>query len=168
MKVLVAYMSQTGNTKKVAEAILQEVQGEKEIRPLIEIDSLEGYDIIFLGFPIHQGAPPEEARAFLEKHAAGKNVALFVTHSAPEDFDGVEAWLANCRSAATGANLIGVFDCQGELGKEVADLMLASGDPGLVAAAQSRPLTLGQPDASRLDRARVFARETMVKHAPGG
>jgi flavodoxin len=168
MKVLVAYMSQTGSTKKAAEATFQEVQGGKEIRPLSEIDSLEGYDIAFLGFPIHQGGPPEEARGFLEKHANGKNIALFVTRSAPEDFDGLKEWLANCRAAAAGANVIGVFNCQGELGKEVADLMLASGDPGLVAAAQSRALTLGQPDASRLDRARVFARETMAKRATGG
>jgi len=168
MKTLVAYLSQTGTTKKVAEAIFQEIGGEKEIRPLSEIDSFEGCDIGFLGFPIHQGAPPEEARGFLEKHASGKNIALFVTHSAPEDSDGIEEWLANCRAAAAGATVIGVFNCQGELGKEVADLMLASGDPGLVAAAQSRALTLGQPDASRLDRARVFARETMAKRATGG
>ena len=30
MKVIVAYMSQTGNTRKVAEAIFEEIQSEKE------------------------------------------------------------------------------------------------------------------------------------------
>ncbi len=33
MKVIVTYMSQTGNTKKVAEAIFQEIKGKKEIKP---------------------------------------------------------------------------------------------------------------------------------------
>ncbi|MBM3155927.1 MAG: hypothetical protein FJ004_01415 [Chloroflexi bacterium] len=30
MKVLVAYMSQTGNTRKVAEAIFEEIHAEKD------------------------------------------------------------------------------------------------------------------------------------------
>lgn len=37
MKVLVAYMSQTGNTKEVAEAIFDEIKCEKEIKRLNEI-----------------------------------------------------------------------------------------------------------------------------------
>ena len=54
MKVLVSYMSKTGNTKKVAEAIFEEISDEKEIIPIDEVDSIEGFDIAFLGFPIHQ------------------------------------------------------------------------------------------------------------------
>ncbi len=34
MKVIVTYMSRTGNTKKVAEAIFQEIKGKKEIKPM--------------------------------------------------------------------------------------------------------------------------------------
>ena len=33
MKTLVTYMSQTGNTKRVAEAIFKEIKGKKEIKP---------------------------------------------------------------------------------------------------------------------------------------
>ena len=44
MKTLVTYMSQTGNTKKIAEAIYETISGEKEIKQLKEIDSLEDYD----------------------------------------------------------------------------------------------------------------------------
>jgi flavodoxin len=32
MKALVAYMSQTGNTRKVAQAIFDEIPGEKEMK----------------------------------------------------------------------------------------------------------------------------------------
>ena len=48
MKVLVAYKSVTGNTKKVAEAIFNEIEGEKEIKNLKEIKGIEGYDLAFL------------------------------------------------------------------------------------------------------------------------
>ena len=84
MKVLVAYMSQTGNTKKVAETIFQEIQVEKEIKELDDIDTLEGYDLTFVGFPIISFGVPKKAQKFFEKHAKGKKVALFITHGSPE------------------------------------------------------------------------------------
>jgi flavodoxin len=165
MKVIVGYVSQTGNTKKIAEAIIGEIQAEKDIRQLGEIDGLEGYDLAFVGFPIHGSFPAKDAEEFLEKHSAGKNVALFITHAAPEDREELPHWLDNCRAPAAGASLLGVFNCQGELAKEVADFMLKSGDSQLIAYAKERPLTVGQPDASRLERARVFAREVMQKYS---
>jgi len=39
VKTLVTYMSKTGNTKKVAEAIFDEINGEKEIKTIDEVDS---------------------------------------------------------------------------------------------------------------------------------
>jgi flavodoxin len=52
-RVLVAYMTSTGNTKKIAEAIYSEIATEKEIKPVREVQNLEGYDLAFLGFPTH-------------------------------------------------------------------------------------------------------------------
>ena len=115
MNVLVAYISLTGNTKKIAEAIFQEIQEEKEIKKLDEIDGLEGYDLAFVGFPIHGFGAPEDEKSFLEKHCRGKKIALFVTHGAPEHSGELEPWLAECKKAAAGANVIDMFNCQGEL-----------------------------------------------------
>jgi flavodoxin len=81
MKVLVAYRSQTGNTRKVAGAIYGETSAPKEIKRVEEVASLEGYDFAFLGFPIEWFGPGEKAKQFLEKHAKGKTVALFITHA---------------------------------------------------------------------------------------
>ena len=67
MKTLVAYLSQTGNTRKVAEAIFDEVQGEKAIANLNELDGLDGYDFYFVGFPIQAYGPAHAARVFLGK-----------------------------------------------------------------------------------------------------
>ena len=44
MKSLVTYMSQTGNTKKIAEAIFEELPGEKEIKPLDEVFETDDAD----------------------------------------------------------------------------------------------------------------------------
>jgi len=165
MKVIIGYLSQTGNTEKVAEAIFGEIQAEKYIRQLGEIEGLEGYDLAFIGFPIHGFGPAKDAKEFLGKHSAGKNVALFITHAAPEDSEELQQWLDDCKAPAAGASLLGVFDCQGELAKEVADFMLKSGDSQLIAYAKDRPSTVGQPDAARLRRARVFAREVMQKYS---
>ncbi len=166
MKVLVTYMSQTGNTKKVAEAIFQEIKGKKEIKPMQEVVSLAGYDLAFVGFPIQASGPAGDAKGFLEQHVKGKNVALFTTHAAPEDKPELKEWLDGCKAAAAGANLLGVFNCRGEMSQALTDFMLNSGDPGLVERGKKRSETLGQPDAMRLKKARNFAREIMKKVSP--
>lgn len=164
MKVIVVYMSQTGNTKKVAEAIFEEIQAEKELKALDELDSLKGYDLAFVGFPIQIYGPAQPAKAFLEEHAGGKDIVLFITHASPEDDKLLIQWLDACRAAAVGGNVVGLFHCRGELSEKVADMMKSSGDPDLVAWAEERPKTLGQPDETRLERARVFTREFMKNY----
>lgn len=164
MKVIVVYMSQTGNTKKVAEAIFEEIQAEKELKALDELDSLKGYDLAFVGFPIQIYGPAQPAKAFLEEHAGGKDIVLFITHASPEDDKLLIQWLDACRAAVVGGNVVGLFHCRGELSEKVADMMKSSGDPDLVAWAEERPKTLGQPDETRLERARVFTREFMKNY----
>ncbi|MDI6831662.1 MAG: flavodoxin family protein [Actinomycetota bacterium] len=165
MKVLVAYFSQTGKTRKVAEAIYESIEGERELKELGEVESLEGYDLSFIGFPIIAFGPAKEGREFLEQKAAGKKVALFVTHAAPEDQEGIEAWLEKCREAAALSDLMGFFDCQGELSQAIADALLKSDDPRMRSFGERRGETVGQPDETRLQRARDFAREVMAKVA---
>jgi len=167
MKVIVTYMSQTGNTKKVAEAIFKEIKGKKEIKQMSEVSSLDDYDLAFIGFPIQGYGPAGEGKSFLEQHVKGKNIALFVTHAAPEGNPEIKKGLDLCKAAAAGAKIMGVFDCRGELSQAVADFMLNSGDPGLVADAKKRSTTIGQPDAARLKKARTFAKEIIKKYPRG-
>jgi flavodoxin len=161
MKVLVAYMSSTGNTKKVAEAIYGEITGEKEIRPIKDVQDIGAYDISFLGFPTHQYGPDKKVKEFLEKHCTGgRKVALFVTHCAPEDVPEVLEWMAKFKQAAAGANLVGFFDCQGELAKGLELIMKISTNKKIRTFAKSHN-SKGQPDEARLMKARAFARDTM-------
>ena len=133
MKVIVAYYSQTGNTRKVAQTIFQEIKTEKCLKELKETKNLEGYELAFVGFPMHYGGPAKQAKSFLEKHTQGRKVAMFVTHATREDSKVLKKWLARCKNAATGAELVGFFNCHGKL------------------------------DATRLNRARDFAKKMMKK-----
>ena len=161
MNVLVTYFTQTGNTKKVAEAIHEEITEAKEIKELAAVESLEGRDLSFIGFPIMAFGPAKPAKEFLAAHAAGKRVALFITHASPEDSEPLEEWLAACREAAADTDLVGVFNCQGELAESIADLLANNEDPQIRAFAEGRSQTVGQPDEARLEKARAFAREIM-------
>jgi flavodoxin len=162
VKVVVAYVSRTGNTKKVAESIYEGIDGEKEILRTEEIDDLRGYDLIFFGFPIEGYGPPGEAKDFLEKHCEGKKVALFVTHAAPEGYELLKEWLANCWQAAARSAVAGTFNCQGDLSDDMRQKMLKHDDPMVRYWAEvSEPK--GNPDPRRLERARVFAKEMIQK-----
>lgn len=163
MKVLVAYLSKTGNTKKVAEAIFQEISDEKEMKPIDKVGSIEGYDIAFLGFPIHAMGPDKKTVELLEKHCInGRNVALFITHMAPEDAQELPTWLDKFRQAACGANVVDMFDCQGQVAKAIKLFMLMAPDAKLRSWAK-QDNSKGQPDKARLDRARAFSRDVMKR-----
>jgi flavodoxin len=163
MNVLVAYMTKTGNTKKVAEAIFDEIADKKDIKPIDEVDSLQVYDVAFLGFPIHQMGPDKKTTKLLEKHCVnGRRIVLFITHAGPEDSPDLPPMLEKFLSAARGATLVDMFHCQGELAKGIKRMM------SIMPSAKFRMWakmdnSQGQPDQTRIDRARAFSRAVMKK-----
>jgi flavodoxin len=159
MKAIVAYFSQTGNTRKVAEAIYEGIQCEKEIKQLEEADNINDYDLIFVGFPIQAFGPAQQGKDFLENRCQGRKVALFMTHASPEDFESLPEWLAACRESAAGADVVGMFNCQGELDDALLEVSRTSDDPEFRKLAELAATSKGQPDATRLERARTFAGE---------
>ena len=158
MKVLVAYMSQTGNTKKVAEAIYDVIPQPKEIKRIEDVTSLEGYDLSFLGFPTHNFGPSNQVKTFLKTHVKDRTIALFITHMAPEDAPPLHGWIQKFKDAAVGANIIGVFDCQGQASRLIKTLMLIP-----LFFMRQADTSQGQPDAARLERAKAFANEIINK-----
>jgi len=158
MKVLVAYLSWTGNTKKVAKAICQEAGPDALLKETGEVADLSGYDIIFFGFPIRSfGKPPDEAVKFFKGYCQGRNVALFITHGAPEDSPFIPEWLIACRQVLTGGNIIDIFHCQGEIAQPELDKILRNPDPVWQERGRNLAMAKGQPDAGRLKKARIFA-----------
>ncbi|HEY3420254.1 MAG TPA: flavodoxin family protein [Methanomassiliicoccales archaeon] len=161
MKTLVAYMSVSGNTKAVAEAIFEEIRGEKEIQSVDNVTGLEEYDLVFVGFPVQQFGTPDLMKEFLRTKVNGKRIALFITHAMPPGMDQLKGILSRCQAAAAGTILVGTFDCQGELAKDVADHLLASPNKNLQEFGRMRDVTTGHPDMGEIEAARSFAKRTM-------
>ena len=76
-KTLVTYFSQTGNTKKIAEAIFEALEGEKTIQPIDEIQQLEEYNLIFIGFPVYSHSLPLKIQDFIKNIPENKKIAFF-------------------------------------------------------------------------------------------
>ena len=62
MKTLVTYSTLTGNTKKVAEAVFEAVNGEKKLLPVKEVKNHEDYDKIIVGYWVDKGDANEESK----------------------------------------------------------------------------------------------------------
>jgi len=164
MKVLVAYMTSTGNTKKIADAIYGEIDCEKEIKPIGEVQDVGSYDLAFLGFPTHGYGPDKKTQKILgDLCAMDRKVALFVTHGAPESEPEVPQWMEKFKDAAKGAEVVGFFDCQGQMAASTKFFMRFMGKKQRDEA--RRDNSQGQPDQTRLERARAFARDIMKNAA---
>jgi len=89
-KVIVVYESKYGNTKLVAETIIEgmsEVEGtETALRELKEVnlDNIIEYDAILVGSPNHFGGPTRSIKKFIDKLGKlplkGKKFAVFDTY----------------------------------------------------------------------------------------
>lgn len=159
MKTLVTYMTATGNTQMIAEAIFEAVKGDKEIKPMAEVEGLDGYDLVFAGFPVNMAGAPKAAKDFLQSKAEGRKLALFITHAMASEELALKPILENCRAAASKADIVGVFDCQGVLEKNLAEKLLKSPDANMRKFGEERYKTVGHPDARDRARARHFAEE---------
>jgi len=149
-------MSKTGNTKKVAEAIYGAIPQQKEIKRVEDVTSLDGYDLSFLGFPMHNFGPDKQVKTFLKTHVKDRTIALFITHMSPEDAPPLQGWIQKFRDAAVGANIVGVFNCQGQASRQIKTIMRIP-----LFFMRQADTSQGQPDAARLERARTFANDLM-------
>ncbi len=132
MNILIAYFSQTGNTAKVARAIYEGTlsQGhEVHLKTIAEItpDSLNAYDLVFVGSACHDSDLAKPVKRVLEGIAdsASFKLAGFATHAAytPEggerEREVYEEWASRCAltfdqtSREKQIEFLGYFHCQG-------------------------------------------------------
>lgn len=167
MKVLVTYFSQTGNTEKIAKEIFKEAfrENEVELKKLEEADprTLDGYDLIFVGSPLHAGSLAGPVKEFLNamKVGSGQKIAGFITHAAPaypdQDMDKFsEPIKTACREK--GMAYEGCFDCQGFLTEALHEMIKKSQNLSDAQWADRVNQMTGHPDAEDLNKARAFAK----------
>ena len=96
------------------------------------------------------------------RRSPSKKIALFVTHGAPEYAAHLHGWLDKFFQVVVGAEILGMFNCQGKCSEAMLNLLRNSGNPEFVKWAD-RYVPNSQPDATRVKRAREFAQEMMKK-----
>ena len=161
MKALVAYYSQTGNTEKVARAIYESINAEKEIVPVQELKSVEGYDIIFCGFPVQAHSVPGKVHSLFQKLPEGQKIAFFCTHGSLRGGQLPKQAVEHAVSLASKARVLGTFGCRGKVDPHVRSFLMEK--PEHRAWAEEALGADGHPDEADLADARDFVGTIMSK-----
>ncbi len=159
MKTLIAYHSETGNTEKLAWEIFNKIDGEKYINSVEVIRETSGFDLIYIGFPIHNFGPSKRAKYFLSKIKNNQKIALFATHAMLAESPMNNRQLENCRKAANHLNVLDIYTCIGEMSVSVAEKMINSDNPQFQFFGKMRQQTIGHPDQKELKDLQKFVDE---------
>lgn len=155
-KVLVAYISWTGNTKKVAEAIFESLEGDTTIASMDKIHSLDEYQLIFIGFPVHSHSVPIKTEEFIKKLPSGKKIAFFSTHGSLTGSRLSREALEHASILASNARILGTFTCRGKVSLQAMEVLSKS--PEHKAWVEMAASAQTHPDESDLEDARSFAK----------
>lgn len=161
MKVLVTYLSQTGNTEKVARAIHDSINRAKEIHPFQEVRSVEGYDLVFVGFPVHGNSVPAKIQPFLKSLPKNLPVAFFHTHAALRGSELARTGIENALALASQTRVLGTFACQGKVKPAVIESLRDK--PENRKWCEEAQAADGHPDEADLADARAFAAGILAK-----
>jgi flavodoxin len=124
MKALVTYYSETGNTEKLARAIYEAIHIEKELLPVQDVKVAEGYDIIFVGFPVHAHSVPAKLTPFFQILPDGQSIALFCTHGSLRGGHLPNQALEHAIGLATRAKIIGTFGIRGKADAKIIEALM--------------------------------------------
>ncbi|MCP3871558.1 MAG: flavodoxin family protein [Desulfobacteraceae bacterium] len=129
MKSLITYSSQSGNTLKLAKKIYDTLDGEKDIFPIDKAPAAGGYDLVAVGFWLQAGKPDPKSIEYLSKCSDRSRLFLFATHGAAKDSDHVKNAVEYAVSMTNGAQISGVFTCQGEVNPKVLEKIKQKQEP---------------------------------------
>jgi flavodoxin len=156
LKILITYFTVTGNTKQIAQAIFDALEGEKEIKPLDEVQDMDAFSTIFIGFPVHSHSVPFKVEKFIKRLPEKKKIALFCTHGSLSGGRLSREAIEHAAALAAKAVLLGTFSCRGGISPQAMEVLSRSPEhkAWLEMAATART----HPDESDIEDARSFAR----------
>jgi len=149
MNSIIVYSSQTGNTKKLADTIYQTLPDEKTICKIEDAPDPSGFDLVCLGFWLMAGKPDPKSQEYLKK-ISNQKLFLFATHGASSQSQHVQQAMDTARKMAGDAEIIGSFNCPGEVNPKV--LEKASAKPEQPVWLKDAPEAKGHPDDHDLER----------------
>jgi len=155
-KCLITYFSLTGNTKKVAEAIFDALDVEKEIFSVEQIQQIDEYTLIFIGFPVHSHGVPMKIQDFIKKIPNNKKIAFFSTHGSLTGSRLSREAIEHAAILASKAKVLGTFSCRGKVSLEALEALRKS--PEHEAWADMAISAASHPDKGDLEDANAFAR----------
>ena len=163
MKVLVTHYTKSGNTEKLAEAIYDGVEQitSKEIIPLEQVQSVDEYDLIFCGFPVHSSSIPVPVEKFVKNVPDGKHIAFFATHGSLRGGPLAITAFHYAISIAPKLSVVGTFGCRGAVDPQIIDSLLENPEHRWWAI-EARSAA-GHPDAGDLEDAKGFAESMLTK-----
>jgi flavodoxin len=172
MKVLITYYSGRGNTKKIANAIKEELSGhEVDLLPVKDANpaKLGSYDLLFLGSGTYGFNVSRKITSLIKKAPSlPANIAYFSTHESqkswPDAFKSVNEILKDydCK-------ILGEFDCCGEnlveKAQEQREAMYSRMRPEEKAEVERiyQNFVKGRPNENDLNDARNFTRVIIQK-----
>jgi flavodoxin I len=156
MNILVAYYSQTGNTRKVAEAIFSGIRHTRKILlPIDQVADPGQYDLLFCGFPVQHHSIPAKMTHFLQSIPLGKKIALFATHGSLRGGEKAIAAFYTAFSLTRGQTILGTFGCRGQVQFALLNEWMDNlHERTWALEAQSAH---GHPDGADLEDAKAFA-----------
>jgi flavodoxin len=125
-KILVTYLSLTGNTRKIAEAIYDAVFEPKALLPITEVQDIGEFDLIFVGFPVHSHSVPIKIEKFLKSLPPGKKIALFSTHGSHTGSRLSREAIEHAVVVASQAKIISTFSCRGRVSPQALEVLSRS------------------------------------------
>jgi len=161
MKALVTYYTDTGNTEKLARAIYEAIHLEKEIKPVADVQSSDGYDIIFCGFPVQAQSVPRKAQDFIRGLPPGQKVAFFSTHGSLRGGPLPRQAFEHALGLASKTSVLGHFGCRGQVRQNIIDALMKK--PEHKAWAEEALNAAGHPDSQDLADGKTFAQEMLAK-----
>lgn len=168
MKVLVTYYSETGNTKKLAEAIysaLSEAPHASSVQarllPVQEAVAPEAYDLIFCGFPVQAHSVPVAVVPFLKSITAGQKLALFATHGSLRGGRLAREAFEHAISLACSAKILGTFGSRGRVRHSLIEALQNKAEHA--AWAEEALGAVHHPDEADLHDGQAFAADMLTK-----
>ena len=148
MKSLVVFSSQTGNTRKLAEAVFDALSGEKALYPVNEAPDPSKYGFIAVGFWLKGGKSDPKSSEYLGK-IGKKPLFLFATHGAGAGSDHAIKGMEVAKSLASEADFRGTFSCQGEANPSILEKASKKPEPPVWLA--DAPTAVGHPDDADIE-----------------
>ena len=156
-KTLVTYFSRSGNTKKVAEAIFEAIEGAKDLKAIEEAQPLDDYSLVFVGFPVQSHSVPYKVEEFLKTIPAKKKIALFCTRGALPGHRLSREAIEHAVILAAKAKVLGTFAVRGRISMQASEALSRSPEhqewTDMAASANTHP------NETDLTEAKVFARQ---------